>query len=73
MPLGGSTTALLLKRMVPSLGLSSPLISLSSVDFPQPDGPTIDRKLRLSISQVKLLNTARLRPLDLNVLLTPRN
>src|SRR6185295_19074136 len=43
------------------------------VDLPQPDGPTIERKLRFSIWQEKLSKTVSAWPLDLNILLTPRS
>src|ERR1700761_23712 len=72
MPFGGPFTARSLKRISPPLGVSSPLISLSSVDLPQPDGPMTDRKLRRSMLQLSPLNTVSPPCFDLKVLLRLR-
>src|SRR5580698_10587573 len=72
MPFGGPLTARPLNSMTPAVGVSNPLISFSSVDLPQPDGPMIDRKLRRSITHDSLSKTVSERPLDLKILLTPR-
>ena len=65
-------TARPLNSIMPAVGVSSPLISFSSVDLPQPDGPITDRKLRRSIAHDRLSNTVSERPLALKILPTPR-
>src|SRR3954451_377380 len=55
----------------PLVGGSSPEISLSSVDLPQPDGPTIDRKLPFSMLQDRFWNTVRALPFTKKTLLSP--
>src|ERR1019366_3880716 len=57
MPLGGPSTIRFLKVMRPFDGISRPEMILSRVDFPQPDGPMMDRKDSFSIRQEKSSNT----------------
>src|SRR5882757_6358567 len=62
--------------IVPALGLSSPATMLSSVDLPQPDGPTSTVNSPLSMSRSIPFNTSRLanrfdRPRTLNAAMTP--
>ena len=46
--------------IVPALGRSSPATMLSSVDLPQPDGPTSTVNSPLSMSRLIPFNTSRL-------------
>src|SRR4051794_37099037 len=71
MPLAGALITRPLKITSPLLGDSRPEISLSSVDFPQPDGPTTERKLPLSIRQDRLSKTVKALPLTKKTLLRP--
>src|SRR4051812_15595800 len=63
--------------MVPPLARSSPAMMLSSVDLPQPDGPTSTANSPLSMSRSMPFNTSRLanvfdRPRMLNAaMMTP--
>src|SRR4051794_12714177 len=68
MPLAGPVIASPLNTTRPLVGSSRPEISLSSVDLPQPDGPTIDRKLPFSMLQDRPSNTVSALPLMKNTL-----
>src|ERR1700739_2095657 len=68
MPRAGPLTGRFWNRTAPALGLSSPHMSLSNVDLPQPDGPTIDTKLPALMPHDRFSNTVSVRPCTGNVL-----
>src|SRR5262252_2885527 len=73
MPFGGPATARLSKRTSPAVAGSSPLMILSSVDFPHPDGPITETKLPGATRQVSPSNTVRSRPRALKIFDTARS
>src|SRR5262252_191773 len=73
MPFGGPATARLSKRTSPAVAGSSPLMILSSVDFPHPDGPITETKLPRAMPQVSPSNTVRSRPRALKTFVTARS
>src|SRR5690242_20010828 len=71
MPFAGPSMGSPLNTTSPLVGSSRPEINLSSVDLPQPDGPTIERKLPFSILQDRFSNTVSVLPLTKKTLPRP--